>query len=198
MSSSSRSASRRGELLAAAVRVFARKGYHTCRVSDIADEAGVSHGLVYHYFASKGEVLETIFRDNWVPIAAAIEEIAEADDEPAEQIRKVAALVLHSWRRDQDTVRVLVREISRSPVLQERIGEFQQAFDALESIIARGRESGAFDSALDPRFATYALWGTLDEILTGWVLGRLPGADDDVDRAEATVTAMLRRALSAA
>jgi len=196
MSSSSRSASRREDLLAAAVRVFARKGFHTCRVSDIADEAGVSHGLVYHYFASKDEVLETIFRDNWGPIATAIAEIAAAGDEPAEQVRKVVAVVLHAWRRDQDTVRVLVREISRSPVLQEQIGEFQRAFDALEAIIAHGQESGAFDAALDARFATYALWGTLDEILTGWVLGRLPGADDDVDSAEATVSTMLRRALA--
>ena len=74
MSSSSRNRaeSRRDELLAAAVRVFARKGYHTCRVSDIADEAGASHGLVYHYFSSKDEVLETIFRENWGPMAVAI------------------------------------------------------------------------------------------------------------------------------
>jgi AcrR family transcriptional regulator len=197
MSSSSRNRaeSRREELLAAAVRVFARKGYHTCRVSDIADEAGASHGLVYHYFSSKDEVLETIFRENWGPIAVAIEGIAATDDAAPEQLRKVVALVLHAWRRDQETVRVLVREISRSPVLQERIGEFQQAFDALERVIVRGQERGEFDAELDPRFATYAVWGTLDEILTGWVLGRLPGEPDDVDRAEATVTAMLRRAL---
>jgi TetR/AcrR family transcriptional regulator, fatty acid metabolism regulator protein len=197
MSSSSRNRaeSRRDELLAAAVRVFARKGYHTCRVSDIADEAGASHGLVYHYFSSKDEVLETIFRENWGPIAVAIEGIAATDVAAPEQLRKVVALVLHAWRRDQETVRVLVREISRSPVLQERIGEFQQAFDALEHVIVRGQERGEFDAELDPRFATYAVWGTLDEILTGWVLGRLPGEPDDVDRAEATLTAMLRRAL---
>jgi TetR/AcrR family transcriptional regulator, fatty acid metabolism regulator protein len=197
MSSSSRNRaeSRRDELLAAAVRVFARKGYHTCRVSDIADEAGASHGLVYHYFSSKDEVLETIFRENWGPIAVAIKGIAATDDSAAEQLRKVVALVLHAWRRDPETVRVLVREISRSPVLQERIGEFQQAFDALEHVIVRGQERGEFDAELDPRFATYAVWGMLDEILTGWVLGRLPGEPDDVDRAEATVTPMLRRAL---
>ena len=177
--------------------MFARKGYHTCRVSDIADEAGASHGLVYHYFSSKDEVLETIFRENWGPIAVAIEGIAATDDAAAEQLRKVIALVLHAWRRDQETVRVLVREISRSPVLQERIGEFQQAFDALEHVIVRGQERGEFDAELDPRFATYAVWGTLDEILTGWVLGRLPGEPDDVDRAEAAVTTMLHRALGA-
>jgi AcrR family transcriptional regulator len=182
-------------LLAAAVRVFARKGYHTCRVSDIADEAGASHGLVYHYFSSKDEVLETIFRENWGPIGVAIEGIAATEDDAAEQLRKVVALVLHAWRRDPETVRVLVREISRSPVLQERIGEFQKAFDALERVIVRGQERGEFDAELDPRFATYAVWGTLDEILTGWVLGRLPSEPEDVDRAEATVSRMLRRAL---
>jgi TetR/AcrR family fatty acid metabolism transcriptional regulator len=194
--SRNRAESRREELLAAAVRVFARKGFHTCRVSDIADEAGASHGLVYHYFASKDEVLETIFRENWGPIAVAIEAIAATDDAAAEQLRKVTALVLHAWRRDREMVRVLVREISRSPALQQRIGEFQQAFDALERLIVRGQERGEFDRALDSRFATYAVWGTLDEILTGWVLGRLPGEPGDVDRAEATVTAMLRRALA--
>ena len=48
-------------ILNAAVRVFARQGFHACRVSDIADEAGVAYGLVYHYFASKDEVLDTLF-----------------------------------------------------------------------------------------------------------------------------------------
>ena len=52
-------------ILDAAVRVFARDGYHTSRVGDIAEEAGVAHGLLYHYFSSKEEVLATLFRENW-------------------------------------------------------------------------------------------------------------------------------------
>lgn len=196
MASSTDRSGRREELLAAAVRVFARKGYHTCRVSDIAEEAGVSHGLVYHYFASKDEVLETIFHENWGPIGAAIAAIGDADEAAPEQLRKVASLVLHAWRRDPETVRVLVREISRSPVLQERIGEFQQAFDALERMIVRGQERGELDPALHPGFAVYAMWGMLDEVLTAWVLGRLPAEPEAVDTAEATVTAMLRRAFA--
>ena len=47
------------------MRVFARQGFHTCRVSDIADEAGVAYGLVYHYFQSKDEVLDTLFLERW-------------------------------------------------------------------------------------------------------------------------------------
>jgi TetR/AcrR family transcriptional regulator, fatty acid metabolism regulator protein len=126
-----RSESRREELLAAAARAFASKGYHGCRISDIADEAGTSHGLVYHYFSSKEEILQTIFRENWGVVAIAIEQIAAADVSCAEQIRKIVSLMLHSWRRDPEVVGVLVREIARSPQLQERIGDFQRTFDAL-------------------------------------------------------------------
>ncbi len=58
-------ADKRRTILDAAVRVFARQGFHACRVSDIADEAGVAYGLVYHYFASKDEVLDTLFLERW-------------------------------------------------------------------------------------------------------------------------------------
>ena len=63
-------------ILDAAMRVFARQGFHTCRVSDIADEAGVAYGLVYHYFSSKDEILDTLFLERWNVMLAAI---AEAD-----------------------------------------------------------------------------------------------------------------------
>ncbi|HEY2631557.1 MAG TPA: helix-turn-helix domain-containing protein, partial [Solirubrobacteraceae bacterium] len=56
---------RRQAILDAAVKVFARQGFHGCRVSDIADEAGVAYGLLYHYFPSKDEVLNTLFLERW-------------------------------------------------------------------------------------------------------------------------------------
>src|SRR5205807_6053921 len=71
-------------ILDAAVRVFARKGFHTCRVGDIAEEAGVAHGLLYHYFASKDELLETVFRETWSELLAAIHEV-ELSDAPARE-----------------------------------------------------------------------------------------------------------------
>ena len=52
---------RRRQILDGAVRVFARQGFHATRVSDIADEADVAYGLVYHYFQSKEKVLDEIF-----------------------------------------------------------------------------------------------------------------------------------------
>jgi AcrR family transcriptional regulator len=178
-------------LLDAAVRVFARKGFHAARVGDVAEEAGVAYGLIYHYFASKDEVLETIFRDAWGALLEAIAAVEETEEDPREQLRKVVAIVLRTWRSDPDLVRVLVREITRSPAMQEQIGELGHAFDALQRIIERGQARGDFAAGLDARLSAYVVYGALEEILTGWVLGRLPDGDDDVTRAETTVVTML-------
>jgi TetR/AcrR family transcriptional regulator, fatty acid metabolism regulator protein len=174
-------------LLDAAVRVFAREGFHTSRVGDIAAEAGVAHGLLYHYFASKDEVLETVFRETWSELLDAIHDV-EASGAPArEQLRQVAAILLRSWRRQPDLVRVLVREIARSPELHRRLDEVRAAFAAIERIVRRGQSTGEFRSDVDPRLASTVFYGGLEEILTGWVLGVLPDGDDEVARAERTV-----------
>ena len=174
-------------ILDASVRVFAQKGYHTSRVGDIAEEAGVAHGLLYHYFDSKEELLETIFRSTWTLMLDTIRGVEELGEPAREQLRKVAAIVLRSWRDVPDIVRVLVREVTRSPHLQQEIEETEQAFATLERIIRRGQEDGDFRSDLDPRFASFVFYGALEEILTGWVLGQLPDDEDDIKLAERTV-----------
>jgi AcrR family transcriptional regulator len=174
-------------LLDAAVRVFARSGYHDCRVGDITQEAGVAHGLLYHYFTSKEEVLEAVFSDAWRDVLEAFHGIEESDESPRERLRHVAAILLGSWRRDPDLVRVLVREIGRSPQLQRQVEELAQAFEAIERIVAQGQHEGDFRSDLDARLLSWIFYGAIEEILTGWVLGRLPDGDDDVRQAEQTV-----------
>ena len=178
-------------ILDAAVRVFARKGYHSCRVGDITEEAGVAHGLLYHYFSSKEEVLETVFRDTWTEVLDAFTAVETSDEAPREQLRHVAAILLRSWRRDPDLVRVLVREVARSPQVQSKVEELGQAFKAIERIVAHGQKEGAFRTDLDPRLASWIFYGGIEEILTGWVLGQLPDADEDVAAAERAVVEVL-------
>jgi AcrR family transcriptional regulator len=174
-------------LLDAAVRVFARSGYHACRVGDITEEAGVAHGLLYHYFKSKDEVLEAVFRDAWGDVLEAFRGIEESDEAPREQLSHAAAILLRSWRRDPDLVRVLVREIGRTPQVQTKADQFGRAFTSIERIVARGQEQGVFRSDLDARLLAWIFYGAIEEILTGWVLGQLPDGDGDVERAERTV-----------
>ena len=189
-------------ILDAAVRVFAHKGFHTSRVGDIAEEAGVAHGLLYHYFSSKDEVLETIFRENWAILVERIHAVEESGEPAREQLRHVAAILLRTWRHEPDVVRVLVREIVRSPEVGQRIDELEKPIDAIERIVARGQQTGEFRADFDPRLAGIVFYGGIDELLTGWVLGRLPDGDDTVATAESmlvdVICAGLAPALAAA
>ncbi len=169
------------------MRVFARKGYHTCRVGDIAEEAGVAHGLLYHYFRSKEELLETIFRETWRDVLDAVRAVEETDETARERLAGIAKILLRAWRRDPDLVRVLVREVTRSSHLQQRIDEIDAAFSGLERIIARGQVEGEFRDDVDPRMVSYVFYGALEEILTGWVLGQLEDGDEQIAQAEQTV-----------
>jgi AcrR family transcriptional regulator len=178
---------KRRQLLDAAVRVFARKGYHASRVGDIAEEAGVAHGLLYHYFRSKDQVLEAVFHENWNALLARIASVEESDEPAADQIRHIAAIVLRTWLHLPDVVRVVIQEFGRSPELAERIGELTQPIDAIQRVIARGVERGEFRKDIDPVFAATVVYGGIDELLTGWVLGRLPSGEEDVAAAERTL-----------
>jgi len=188
---------KRQQLLSAAVRVFARKGFHASRVGDIAEEAGVAHGLLYHYFKSKDQVLEAVFHENWSILLARIESVEETDEPAADQIRHIAAIVLRTWLHLPDVVRVVIQEFGRSPELAERIGELTRPIDVLQRVIARGVERGEFRKEVDPVFAATVVYGSIDELLTGWVLGRVPSGEDDVAAAEQTLCEVILGGLRA-
>ena len=185
-------------ILEASVRVFARKGYHTSRVGDIAEEAGIAHGLLYHYFGSKEEVLETIFRENWSELIEAFRRVESSEEPPLEQLEDIAKILLRSWRNDPDLVSVMVREVARSHHLLDQVNEIREGFLIIQRVIERGQADGSLRSGIDPRLASWVFYGGLEEVLTGWVLGQLPDGDGEVARAEQTIVDFLRGGLAAA
>jgi AcrR family transcriptional regulator len=190
-------ADRRQELLDAAVRVFARRGFSAARVGDIAEEAGVAHGLLYHYFRSKDEVLETIFRDTWRLLVTETERIEASGAPLPEQLRRFARIYLGSWLATPELIGVLVREIARSPNVGETVDEIGGVFRGLSRMIEAARARSEVRGDCDPTLAAWAVYGSLEEILTGWVLGQLPGEEEDVERAIATVVAVASAGLAA-
>ena len=189
---------KRRQILDAAVRVFARKGFHTSRVGDIAEEAGVAHGLLYHYFSSKDEVLETVFRENWAVLLERIHAVEESGESAREQLRHVAAILLRTWLHEPDVVRVLVREIARSPEVQERIGELVKPLGSIRRMIERGQQAGELRPDVDPALAAIVFYGGIDELLTGWVLGQMPAGPGEVAAAEQTVVDVVLAGFSVA
>jgi AcrR family transcriptional regulator len=188
---------RRRQILDAAVRVFARTGYHASRVGDIAEEAGVAHGLLYHYFTSKEAVLQTIFRENWGALIERFRAVEAADEPAHEKLEGIAKILLRTWRNDPALVTVMVREVARSQQLQGQVEEVREAFAIVQRVIEEGQAAGDFRADLEARLASWVVYGGLEEVLTGWVLGQLPAGEDEVARAERTAIDVALRGLSA-
>jgi len=163
---------KRALILDAAIKVFARTGYHGSRVSDIAREAGIAYGLVYHYFKNKEEILDTIFQERWSGFLEAVEAIAAGSTSTEDKLLSIAALILNAYRVRGDWVRVLVFEIQRSSRFAQP-GQLQ-AVDRLFQIVARilrdGQARGELREDLDPDVACYVFVGGLDIVVTGRVL----------------------------
>ncbi len=188
---------KRALLLDAAVRVFARRGYHGSRVGDIAEEAGVAHGLLYHYFSSKENVLRTVFRENFGELVGRFRAVEESNESAPDKLEGIAKILLRTWRNDPDLVTVMVREVARSSQLQGQVDEVREAFAVLQRVIEQGQREGSFRADLDPRFAAWIVYGGLEEVLTGWVLGGLPDSEADVTTAERTAVELALRGLAA-
>lgn len=179
------------------MRVFARKGFHASRVGDIAEEAGVAHGLLYHYFRSKDEVLETIFRDAWELLATDTDRIESSGVPLREQLRRFARIYLGSWLITPDLIAVLVREIARSPEVGDHVDDVRGIFLSLERMIEAAQKRGEVRADCNPQLAAWVVYGALEEILTGWVLGQLPAEEEDVERAVVTVVDVAYAGLAA-
>jgi len=185
-------------ILDAAVRVFARNGFHGSRVGDIAEEAGVAHGLLYHYFSSKDEVLQTVFRENWSELLQRFEQVAASDEPADEKLLGIVKILLRTWRNDPDLVTVMVREVGRSAHLASQVDDIGKGFAVIQQVIEQGQAEGVFREDLDARLASWVVYGGLEEILTGWVMGRLPDGDEEVARAERTIVDVVCGGLAAA
>jgi TetR/AcrR family transcriptional regulator, fatty acid metabolism regulator protein len=173
-------------ILDAAVRVFARQGFHTCRVSDIADEAGVAYGLVYHYFQSKDEVLDTLFLERWDVLLEAIREI-DASSQPArDKLRAIAGFIIDSYRHDPDLMKVIIVEVTRAANSfgAAHLGKITEAYAQIRGIVEQAQRDGEFRDAVSAEFAAMAFYGAIEQVLTGWIFGLLEETDDSYERAK--------------
>jgi TetR/AcrR family fatty acid metabolism transcriptional regulator len=185
-SRSQAAADKRRQILDAAVRVFARQGFHACRVSDIADEAGVAYGLVYHYFSSKDEILDTVFLERWNVLLHVIAEV-DARDEPArDKLRAIASFIVDSYRHDPDVMKVIVVEVTRAANSFGRthLGKIREAYALIAEIVAKAQERGELRTDVTPDFAALAFYGAIEQVLTGWIFALLPQAPEDVEAAK--------------
>jgi AcrR family transcriptional regulator len=179
---SANAAEKRRVILDAAVRVFARQGFNQCRVSDIADEAGVAYGLVYHYFRSKDEVLDTLFLERWNVLLDVIRDL----DGRAVALYAIASFIVDSYRHDPELMKVIIVEVTRAANSfgQTHLVKIREAYGLIAEIVAKAQEQGAFKDTVTPEFAAMAFYGAIEQVLTGWIFDVLPRSDEEYEQAK--------------
>ena len=182
-------ADKRRLILDAAVRVFARQGFNGCRVSDIADEAGVAYGLVYHYFRSKDEVLDTLFLERWNVLLDVIRELDARDIPAREKLHAITSFIVDSYAHDPDLMKVIIVEVTRAANSFGRthLAKIREAYELIGAIVERAQRRGEFKTTVTPEFAAMAFYGAIEQVLTGWIFDVLPRADDEYEQAKAYV-----------
>ncbi|MDQ6744666.1 MAG: TetR/AcrR family transcriptional regulator [Actinomycetota bacterium] len=188
---------KRRVILDAAVRVFARQGFHTCRVSDIADEARVAYGLVYHYFSSKEEILDTLFLERWDVMIEAIAEADASRRSPREKLHSIASFIVESYRRDPELMKVIIVEVTRAANTFGRthLAKIRDAYAQIAAIVERAQRDGAFRAEITPEFAALAFYGSIEQVLTGWIFDSVPVSDAELQQAKTLIVETICRGL---
>jgi AcrR family transcriptional regulator len=177
---------KRRVILDAAVRVFARQGFHTCRVSDVADEAGVAYGLVYHYFDSKDQILDTLFLERWDILLQAIHEVDGQPLPARDKLRAIASFIVDSYRHDPELMKVIIVEVTRAANTFGRthLPHIRDAYVQIAAIVERAQREGEFRTDITPDFAALAFYGAVEQVLTGWIFALLPVGDGEYEQAK--------------
>jgi len=167
-------ADKREAILRAAIKIFARKGYFTSKVADIAGEAGIADGTVYLYFKSKDEILHSIFDQAMERfIAEGRDELAKIDS-PVERLRKIAELHLQRLGADRDLAVVFQVELRGSTKYMQEFSAagFHDYLEVIRKTIEDGQNSGVLRSDIKPVICAKILYGSLDEMVTNWILSK--------------------------
>jgi TetR/AcrR family fatty acid metabolism transcriptional regulator len=180
---------KRRAILDAAITVFARQGFHSARVSDVAAEAGVAYGLVYHYFDSKEQMLNELFSERWKLLLEASQEMQRSDASPRDKLRGVASFIIESYRHEPELMKVIIVEVTRAANSFGRthLPEIRAAYDVVGGIVSDAQETGEFRDDVDPDFAAMLFYGAIEQLLSGWIFDLVPATDESYEEAKQLV-----------
>lgn len=146
---------RRQQILEAAFTCFARKGFHETTMQDISREAGVSYGVVYHYFRSKEDVIEASWRANQQARATRIQ-MAQRRGSTPEVLSELLAIYMRRLEQPESSPEMRLRiQLFGETLLNPRIAAnirrtWNDVLKNVEDIIHRGQERGEINAEMDP------------------------------------------------
>jgi len=180
------------QIIEAAIRVFARTGYYSSRVSDIAREAGIASGTIYLYFKTKEEILVTLFREKMAEFVAFLRREIAVEHDPEAKLRRLVRLHFTVLEQNAALAEVVQVELRQGHKFFRGASapEVSAYFDLIGSILEAGVAAGRFQADLPVKVATKVLFGAMDQVATSWVLGKR--GYRLVDAADAVATIFLK------
>jgi len=162
------------QIIEAAVRVFARKGYYNSRVSDVAREAGIAAGTIYLYFKTKDDILVTLFRDKMAEFVGALKKAIAGEPDAASKVRRLVSLHFFMLEENPDLAEVVQVELRQGQKFFRGASghEIGAYFVLIGSVLDEGVAQGRFRADLPVKVATKMLFGAMDQMATSWVLGK--------------------------
>lgn len=163
-------------IIDAALEVFREKGYANARMADIARRAGVSYGLVYHYFGSKEVLFDLIVETWWNDLYTMMEREKASDGHFREKLVNIIQFFLDTYVRRPNLISIFVSEVCRSSVYhtEEGLSKFLKFFSLCEDIMVEGQERGFLKKDISPHHLTYIFYGAIETFISVMVLGREP------------------------
>jgi TetR/AcrR family fatty acid metabolism transcriptional regulator len=162
------------QIIEAAVRIFARKGYYNSRVSDIAREAGMAAGTIYLYFRTKDEILVTLFRETMAHFVATLRKAIAEEPDVVAKLRRLVHLHFEMLEENPELAEVVQVELRQGHKFFRGASahEIASYFALIGSVLEEGVAQGHLRANLPVKVATKALFGAMDQMATSWVLGK--------------------------
>lgn len=162
------------QIIEAAVRVFARKGYYNSRVTDVAREAGIAAGTIYLYFRTKDDILVTLFREKMARFVDAVRRTIADEPDAVARLRRLIVMHLQIIEDNPQLAEVVQVELRQGQKFFRGAAgaEVSAYFALIGSILQEGVAAGLFRADLPVSVATKSLFGALDQLATSWVLGK--------------------------
>ena len=152
------------EIIDAAARVFAERGFHGATTQDIADVLGIRQASLYYYFSSKEGALELVCLKGVEGFFESARAIARAPGSARERLGRLVRSHLSPLADRADYVRVFLNERQHLPTESRRkIGKWSRGVEKIfEDVLKEGVRRGEFRHDLDTRLAALAMLGMLN------------------------------------
>jgi len=162
------------KILEAAAKVFAEKGFHRARISDVARLAGVADGTVYLYFQNKDDLLIKTFEFIMDEVNSVLKRIYETEPSHQERIRKLILAHYELANKYPHAAELITFELRQSHKFMKEYEnkKFKEYLRLIANIIEEGQDAGAFSKSLSPYVTSRAIFGILNETMLQWIASK--------------------------